>query len=111
MKVDYTKGPWFFRHVEDQNMISIHLRDGDDEVEDTTICGIWGIGHEAFQKDKERVANASLIAAAPELLEALEKCIAYIPAFIQICGQPFENEHGREVYDKAKAAINKAKGL
>lgn len=54
-------------------------------------------GNDAFQK-----ANANLIAAAPELLEALL-------SIVNMDYQPTDDEHDK-VYLKARAAISKALG-
>ena len=56
--------------------------------------------------DDEAKANARLIAAAPELLEALEWLIANV--YSCACTMPTKEE--REAWDKAEAAIAKAKG-
>lgn len=48
----------------------------------------------------ERKANAYLIATAPELLEALEDIVDWISV----------HDKATEKYNRAKAAINKAKG-
>jgi hypothetical protein len=49
----------------------------------------------------EQIANARLIAAAPELLEALKKCLQLLE------NSPLANSETAEI---ARAAINKAKG-
>lgn len=51
------------------------------------------------------IANARLIAAAPELLEALEMCIISMESLL-----PDFNPFDQAAYDKARTAIAKAKG-
>jgi hypothetical protein len=59
---------------------------------------VYGESHaERFQREDEDVANARLIAAAPEMLEALELALEAAR------GKPY-------AYNKIKAAIAKAKG-
>jgi hypothetical protein len=53
-------------------------------------------------------ANARLIAAAPDLLEALEKCAAVIGAPQE--GHWATDDEVNDAYDSAVAAIAKAKG-
>jgi hypothetical protein len=54
--------------------------------------------------DRSSTANARLIAAAPEMLEALERCLGYI--------ERDETTHGRNFPEGnvARAAIAKARG-
>ena len=76
-----TPGPWAFakswsKGLYPKDFISIHSEgynlNEDDYIGSnagkTSICGIWG-----GKLNDEIIANARLIAAAPELLEALQK--------------------------------------
>ena len=56
----------------------------------------------------ERIANARLMAAAPELLEALESITASYDRLLEEYGKPFE--WGEFESDVARAAIAKATG-
>lgn len=90
MSAQHTPGPWRINPCF-QTMIS-NCEDGDDSAD---ICEVSEWTPEFWD---ERDANARLIAAAPELLEALEKAI-----------------HARvirdgDVVDTMRAAIAKAKG-
>jgi hypothetical protein len=63
--------------------------------------------------DHETEANALLIAAAPELLEALERCTAILwdmTGYLEECRQEPEEEAHQAIKD-ARAAINKATGV
>ena len=55
-----TKGEW----DTDENLV---VRNN----ERVNICDSWNMGGESFPNIKEAIANAKLIAAAPDLLEAL----------------------------------------
>lgn len=63
----------------------------------------------------DRYANAHLIASAPEMLEALEKCYAFIASEYACAeSQALQGEHvsakARPVWNALCAAIAKAKG-
>jgi len=60
MKNEFTKGEWTLQ------------RDNSITVGESIICQMGS----ANNNDKEKEANAKLIAAAPELLEALKVCYA-----------------------------------
>ena len=62
---------------------------------------------EAPETDAEFDANAALIAAAPELLEALEDMMSANGGGKKFCGHGFSCNCA---WDKARAAISKAKG-
>ena len=56
--------------------------------------------------EKETLANASLIAAAPELLDALQEVLPMLEQLLMIRGEPEPGSIGH----KARAAISKAIG-
>ena len=100
----HTQGPWEFLEEKEYNnvpFISIRkkgfiLIDDPDADEKNSIAGIWSTKPIDF-------ANARLIAAAPELLEALIHAVEII-----------ENEYPEECFEdlgvpKMRAAITKAK--
>ena len=94
----WTPGPWNIGSSDlPVSRMSIHCKGHKDSCHSTVALmvsrGVIGISHD------EEFANARLIAAAPELLEALQSCL----------------DHGCMtgadwVSDKAQAAIAKATG-
>lgn len=87
----HTPGPWTVGISADNG---IHCVD----CEDVEICEVWGAVRDKVETE-ESAANARLIAAAPELLEALETAAEALEA--------------AEFFEKAamaRAAIAKAKG-
>lgn len=90
-----TPGPWReYREGFSTVYIESKLRDG--VIQEVAACGPAEAGSE------QQSANANLIAAAPELLEALQNC-AY---WLEVHSEPFSIEHDHA--QSAKAAINKA---
>lgn len=73
MNADFTPGPWRLRSdgEHDLRVVQVVEFDGEPEEDGATICGIPGL--ELSSDDDE--ANARLIAAAPELFEALRMCL------------------------------------
>jgi hypothetical protein len=61
------------------------------------VCEVWGIDDDRVH-DARSHANAALIAAAPDLLEALKKVVAL-------------SDRKHDAWDAAHAAIAKAEGL
>ena len=103
----HTPGPWLVRFDEDQfdpTHSTLKIIDGRDESVNHThgALSLAFINVSAFAPHMdEPLANAHLIASAPELLSALESLVA---DFERIIGRPIEAEH------EAKAIIAKAKG-
>jgi len=56
-------------------------------------------------KNNNSLANAKLIAAAPELLQALQECIERLEAYAQVWGYDEQ-----KMVSKAESAIEKALG-
>lgn len=85
----HTPAPWYFSN---EGVLRVRAKD-DDEV----VCSYAG-----YENCEREYANAKLIAAAPDLLEALQELV-----FL------YEHDEGcRELteYKRAKAAISKALG-
>jgi hypothetical protein len=91
----HTPGPWEV----DRYYWTLQRRlFGDDEPE------VQIIGRISETEDDEREANARLIAAAPELLEALKECERELSTVWARQGQVNDNRHALA----ARAAIAKA---
>lgn len=74
-KQAHTPGPWEVGTREGFNANTVYDRSGKDSHGDKSICDVFGIPMHKFAKDvqeAEGMPNARLIAAAPELLAALE---------------------------------------
>ena len=80
----HTEGPW--KHSTTYSVYG----------QNKMVASVYGDDPECKPDDRLK-ANATLIAAAPELLEALEEVIAI-------------SDRKHDVWDKAKQAIAKAKG-
>ena len=89
----HTPGPWEVQ--DDEFMTSVVIEDGE-------ICDIV----QDDRPEKENLANARLIAAAPELVEACRVALIYLNALMQdLSGDGWEEKHLRT---KLWAAIAKA---
>ncbi|CAB4156064.1 hypothetical protein UFOVP673_37 [uncultured Caudovirales phage] len=106
----HTPGPWSIftddkhKHnagieAENFSIVTIGYFDETPGIDDSGVKG---------NTEEEALANAHLIAAAPDLLEALEKCAAVIGAPQE--GHWATDDEVNDAYDSAVAAINKAKG-
>jgi hypothetical protein len=92
METKHTKGEWFFRRGFD-NVISIYGKKTNKKVFE--ICRLIGYGGVGMDKIEE--ANTKLIAAAPELLEALKELYESLP-----------DGYKHKCLPKVKKAIRKA---
>lgn len=63
------------------------------------------------EQNKVRIANACLIAAAPELLEACEALLAVIDVRMLELSEPEWGKRKREAERKARAVCAKAQGV
>lgn len=101
MNAKHTPGPWKIRRV---THYDIRIAP-ESEPEHVSIAGmaIWGEEHR-----EELEANARLIAAAPELLEALKDCVQWLTAFAKGTGNEIIRETDR--YQKYVSAIRSAEG-
>lgn len=96
--MSHTPGPWFGRHGHRTTVIrGIYTKDGHCVV---TFGGI------AKPASKEGQDNANLIAAAPDLLSALER-LEYSYA-LMLAGKPVRDVS--ETLAEAHAAVKKARG-
>ena len=73
MQSSFTPGPWVVRTI-DQSLATVETQDGE-----YIICNAAQLrGDDWKTEHAERKANARLIAAAPELLEALQGLMAVL---------------------------------
>lgn len=76
METKYTKGPWFLMEsgfsIKDP-VPTVYTTNDDLEI----ICKVYKDGN-MFYNVQDNIANAKLIAAAPELLEACVKALGII---------------------------------
>lgn len=95
MNTKHTPGPWMYAGAGaiKRDYTAIGCTDGE------TIASAWGHSNSGFfVSEKEKEANARLIAAAPELLEQLQEMVR------------LAEHEGWEGFEKARAAIAKATG-
>ena len=98
-KTKHTPGPWVVRTI-DQSLATVETQDGRYIIGNAgqLRADDWKTGH------IERRANARLIAAAPELLEALQKMLP------ELRGLSIVSDTAAEMLREAEAAIAKATG-
>lgn len=98
MKTDHTPGPWTIGDQKttfyDKAIAEINA------PEWTALAGVFI--RNGGKSDPEGIANAQLIAAAPELLQNLQAMVT--------CFERFEDTHTALVMEAARAAIKKATG-
>jgi len=109
MTAEHTPGPWVIDNSAPNNDHSPYLSTGAQTIVANhgigwNICEVMGnIGSDANTPTHESLANAHLIAAAPDLLEACEKAIIWLKAY--------GIDHGSSIiYTELTAARDKAKG-
>lgn len=111
----YTPGPWQVGMSSGSNGNMIYQLGGD--VMSPAIAQVYGLWANATvsalredERMREGVANALLIAAAPELLEALEAIIGACDACEGRDDLSLTDVFTEEMEQAARAAIAKAKG-
>lgn len=103
MNTEHTQGPWSLETIETSSGICHKIgpfppsREGG-RLRHACLYADYPSDHNPA--DQELLANARLIAAAPELLEALKTCL----------DQSWDGAIAAWVREKAAAAINKAEG-
>jgi hypothetical protein len=96
MSTKHTPGPWFYTGKHHDCEVRYVGRNREDRF-DTEIATLY------LGKGEEQIANANLIAAAPELLAALQE--------VFVIGDTLVSDvYGYEFKEKARAAIAKATG-
>ena len=107
---EHTPGPWTFSTDPEGWSYYIHQADGAPYTpEYSDVAGVK-IGNTVTGERKEiQEANARLIAAAPDLLEALEELVQRRKSVVEQTGRgTIEGSDNR--YTKAVTAITKARG-
>lgn len=99
--MEHTSGPWSIRYLSGIDMEIVS--------ENGKICHFSGLSHSVElmnEHESEEKANANLVAAAPDLLSALEEAL---PGIEELNGE-FQ-EGWDSTIEKIEAAIKKARGL
>lgn len=98
--MNHTPGPWEVLYVEGDKGFNV-VTHSPAAKHVKAVCECWPCLVEEEEHREELLANARLIAAAPDLLEALALCLEYIE----------DNDDGASgVMEEARAAIKKARG-
>lgn len=96
----HTKGPW-----------NTEINNGELEIWSQDIF-IAGVTHDLYftaEKSGQHAANAALIAAAPEMLEALENALESLKYSVMVLQAP-EKSTMRENITEIEAVLKKARG-
>jgi hypothetical protein len=120
MKIEHTPGPWFVRYCDDESFMCMTVISSSDhgpsnnsvfENEDDTIAVVYHQCNPTVKSEEpdEADANARLIAAAPDLLNALKKVIDDLALRAKIKGEKSLDISDGILYC-AQKAINKAEG-
>lgn len=101
---DYTPGPWKIHggpaHLRHHMAIIDSIPDVDGKIVANCICHMAGTNDDIE-------ANARLIAAAPDMLEALQKANRYL-AEMAMNGGPKQGDEGMDEWSEAQGAIANA---
>jgi hypothetical protein len=95
----HTPGPWKYALAVVNNAPNIYV----------VTTGKWGAANIAQCSEDSGEANARLIAAAPDLLAALDALYSYCHGNVPFFGDAEDREQ-RAVVDQVEAAIARAKG-
>ena len=106
--VSHTPGTWSFSVG---NLVRVSAPGADGWQSPVVVCGVHRIGRlTGKERDAEVLANARLIAAAPDLLEALKACEAWIVDLAESGDAGFWDASKAPQVIQARAAIAKATG-
>jgi hypothetical protein len=101
---NWTEGPWIMAGSDEIDGLSFYCIEACNGIGIAEVSGIYDVKKDDFPLTEEALANANLIAAAPEMYEALE---AMLSAY---CGySSAEGQQGSAEFD-ARAALAKALG-
>jgi hypothetical protein len=106
MKTKHTKGPWGLLDLATHDSIVVwQTKNPKRNLHIATCLDYASANKAASEAEFERcLANAHLIAAAPEMLEALESAVAFFDAHKKTDGIDYD------VANELRAAIKKARG-
>lgn len=110
MKAQHTPGPWVIKHGASDNTGIYKAYPDGGAVTPCKIAEVLHHGEGAFDNvppSYEDSANAHLIAASPELLEAVMLCVEHFAVYAD---EGDENACLGQVIINARSAIAKAKG-
>lgn len=98
MRTKHTPGPWI--------QVGHWVEHPNEKIPDICTCDLQAIGHGHLKRtEAETIANARLIAAAPDMLEALQAIYNERPR-----GYQYVSEYSLTIEDIARKAIAKATG-
>lgn len=106
----HTTAPWHVGMRNGHNACHVYAYNGKDQYSDAGICSVYGLPmHRKLDEleESESFANARLIAAAPELLEALKNMVE---SFGGRADAHLTNDKNVQSVNQARAAIAKAEG-
>lgn len=104
-EVKFTRGPWKVGKYLGQGGWVVHMDVGDKGRGSDIVSGVSGLDN------TERLANAHLIAAAPDLYAALKQMIeAMVRYEMDIAGEGDAPQRHRDLMRKARSALKKARG-
>lgn len=112
MSAAHTPGPWEFGGAYGHQYVRITANNHKKiigTVRDSELDGVDSHGMPRFLKTEEGRANANLIAAAPELMEALSGMLQVYGGSHDSDGLP-KHETELDLIEQARAAIAKATG-
>lgn len=104
----HTPGPWMYQGAMNCDKIKVGTCDRDiclQGLKDSICVLQMPGGYNGIKQHSETVANARLIAAAPEMLEALEECLGALTG-----GLDGKWSMDIDPAEEARKAIAKAKG-
>ena len=104
MRAAHTPGPWNFSASFDS--VERRVKHGDNPPLVWAIASGINSAHPDYMPRAEQIANARLIAAAPELLDALDRIST---AYDETLRHPIASQLLQAIY-RSRAAIAKAKG-
>ena len=102
METKFTKGEWVIQNYNGKgSCIDIDTKIGN-------ICQVYSLVETDYKTphNEELIANAKLIAAAPDMFNALEELLAQVKQFT--AGNIGEQDYFRDEISNAKKAIKKA---